>query len=205
MSAKHWIVRQFAKPKGLPGILAGGIMARRSSNRLRNLGTVELMRLTADMHVLEFGCGPGLALLECARAVTSGKVVGVDHSDVMIRQSHARIAAAGLSDRVAFVEGGLEELSGWNAAFDRVFSLNVIQFLPDYDLYFRAVHGLLVPGGLSFTTYQPRLEKDAGAAVEKQSDAIVAAMTRQGFDAVDIHPIAAGETDAICVSGRKGG
>jgi ubiquinone/menaquinone biosynthesis C-methylase UbiE len=176
-------------------------MARRSSNRIRNARTVELMELTAQSRVLEIGCGPGLALVDCAKVVTDGRIVGLDHSDVMIRQAGGRLAAAGLRERVELVNGGIDVMQACKHEFDRAFSLNVIQFLPDKAAYFRAIRHLLAPGGMSFTTYQPRLEKDPRSAAATQSDAIVQAMRDQGFEAIEIHKIEAGEAVAICVSG----
>ncbi len=104
MSLKSVIVAQFGKPSGLLGSLAGRIMARRPSNRFRNARTVELLQLAPDSRVLEIGCGPGLALAGCARIVTAGRIVGLDHSAMMIRQARARLA------RMALKRGRLERL-----------------------------------------------------------------------------------------------
>lgn len=203
MSLKRHIVRQFAKPTGLLGSMAGRIMARRSSNRIRNARTVEMMHLTANMRVLEIGCGPGLALLACARAVEGGRVVGLDHSDMMIAQSRARLAGENLQGRVELITGGIEKLDHMNERFDRVFSLNVIQFIADKNWFFGKIHAILAPGGMCFTTYQPRLERNAWAAVDSQVEAIEANMRAAGFKAIDVAEIAAGETVAVCVSGIR--
>jgi ubiquinone/menaquinone biosynthesis C-methylase UbiE len=85
MTLKSTLMAQFRKPSGLLGALAGRTMAARSSNRFRNARTVELLQLTRDSRVLEIGCGPGLALARCAQIVTAGRIVGLDHSGVMIR------------------------------------------------------------------------------------------------------------------------
>ncbi len=78
MSLRSAVVAQFERPSGILGALAGRIMAHRASNRIRNLKTVDLMKLNHDSCVLEIGCGPGLALLKCATIVTAGRVVGVE-------------------------------------------------------------------------------------------------------------------------------
>jgi len=100
MSLKTAVVRQFRKPLGPIGALAGHIMARRSSNRIRNARTVELMELQPGSRVLEIGFGPGLALAQCAAKVTKGRVVGIDHSPVMTRQAQVRLRRASLANRV---------------------------------------------------------------------------------------------------------
>lgn len=203
MSLKRHIVRQFAKPTGLLGNVAGRLMARRTSNRIRNARTVEMMHLMPNMRVLEIGCGPGLALLACARVVEAGRVVGLDHSETMIGQSRARLAAENLLHRVELITGSVEHLDQMKKPFDRVFSLNVIQFIADKQAFFGKIHALLAPGGMCFTTYQPRLERNAQAAMASQAEAIVANMRAAGFEAIDVTEIATGETAAVSVSGTK--
>jgi hypothetical protein len=52
--------RQFRRPTGLLGRLAGWIMANRPSNIERNRWTVDLLNVQPSDHVLEIGFGPGL-------------------------------------------------------------------------------------------------------------------------------------------------
>jgi len=93
MSLRSTFVGQFRKPQGPLGQVAGFIMATRPSNRERNAWTVGLLRLEPGHTVLEIGCGPGLALKACAAQVTSGRVVGIDHSEAMVRQARRRLHA----------------------------------------------------------------------------------------------------------------
>jgi ubiquinone/menaquinone biosynthesis C-methylase UbiE len=51
--------------------------------------------------VLEIGFGPGLAIAELARRITRGRVYGIDHSAVMVRQAGKRNAAAVHAQRTA--------------------------------------------------------------------------------------------------------
>ena len=187
------------------GALAGRIMAARQSNRFRNDKTVELMGLTPDSRVLEIGCGPGLALARCASVVTEGRVVGLDHSDVMIRQAHNRLRQQGVADRVTLIEGGIDRLADWPDAFDRIFSLNVIQFQSDKHGFFGAAYNALVPGGLCLTTYQPRLDADGLGAARRMITIIEDALRAIGFENVTEMEIIGGATPAICVLGQKNG
>lgn len=205
MLLKAALVRQFGHPTGLPGRLAGHVMARRRSNRLRNRRTVELMCLEPAMRVVEIGCGPGLALGLCAEIVTEGRIVGLDHSPVMVAQASARLSRAGLRERVEFVVGGPERLADWPCGFDRAYSLNVIQFIPDKLAFFAKVHDALAPGGLSFTTYQPRLHREAEKATERMAEAVTAAMAAAGFGEISRTAIEAGGPEAFCISGRRKG
>ena len=94
------IVAQFGQPTGIVGRLVGLVMARRPSNRERNRRTIELLQIRDGDRVLEIGFGPGLAIEMAARLARSGKVVGVDHSDVMLRQASHRNRAAIAAGRV---------------------------------------------------------------------------------------------------------
>ena len=68
---KQRVYRQFGKPTGFWGGLAGRIMAHRSSNVVRNRWTVELLELEPDDCVLEIGFGPGIAVEAIAHTVTA--------------------------------------------------------------------------------------------------------------------------------------
>ena len=88
-SAAGWVmgrlIRQAHKPTGPAGHVEGWIFARRSSNVRRNRWAVELLEVQPTERVIEFGCGPGVAVAALADRATQGLVVGVDHSEVVIR------------------------------------------------------------------------------------------------------------------------
>ena len=50
----------------------------------------------------------------------------------------------------------LAEEAGKPAAYDRVFSLNVVQFLPAIGQALRQIRACLAKGGMTATTFQPR-------------------------------------------------
>jgi cyclopropane fatty-acyl-phospholipid synthase-like methyltransferase len=181
MRVKPYVVRQFGNPKGMVGWLAGHIMARRSSNRIRNHKTVDMMALQPDSRVLEIGCGPGLALTQCAALVRDGNVVGLDHSPVMIDQARNRLQNAGLSQKAVLHVGGVERLADWPMRFDRVYSLNVIQFIPDKAKYYHSVYDALIVGGKCFTTYQPRMDNNDPDGATLMAEKITALMQAADF------------------------
>lgn len=202
MSLREKIVRQFGKPEGFVGVLAGHVMANRTSNRVRNRRTVDLMQLKPASRVLEIGCGPGLALCHCADVVTEGRIVGLDHSSVMINQARARLRRHGLSNRVELRVGRIEA-GDRCGIFDRVYSLNVIQFVSDKQAFFGAVFDCLAVGGQCLTTYQPRLEYDHRGAADRMARALEAAMQSVGFEDIARIDLEAGHSEAICVLGLR--
>ena len=203
MSLKNAIVRQFGNPTGLVGKLAGHIMARRSSNRIRNRETVELMKLRPNSRVLEVGCGPGLALARCAEIISEGRIVGLDHSPVMIKQARKRLAANGQSDSVDLLVGGVDRLDNWPASFDEVYSLNVIQFIPSKLDFYGRVFTILDQGGRCFTTYQPRLDNTDPGGASWMVEEVTQVMRSVGFEDIVSVNIVAGKSPAVCVVGER--
>ena len=125
--------RQFHRPSGPLGRLAGWIMAHRPSNVARSLWTVDLLQIEERDHVLEIGFGPR-----------------VDHSALMVRQAARR------KMNVELRHGGLELVPQLGGAFDKIFSVNVLQFLRDRSEALAVIRAALKPGGMSATTVQPR-------------------------------------------------
>src|SRR5260221_9287787 len=125
------VYRQFQKPSGLFGRVAAWIMAHRPSNIERNRWTVDLLKIGEDDHVLEIGFGPGLSIANAARLASRGRVVGIDHSELMLEQATQRNLAAIQSGKVELRLGGFELAPQLGETFDKVYSVNVFQFLTD--------------------------------------------------------------------------
>ena len=81
------IYRQFENPRGALGALACFVMSHRPSNKARNRWTVDLIAPEPNARVLEIGCGPGLALAAMCDRISTGRVVGLDHSPLMLVQA----------------------------------------------------------------------------------------------------------------------
>jgi hypothetical protein len=101
--APHGGLAQFHQPTGAVGHVAGWIMGRRSSDVARNRWAVQLLDVQPADRVIELGCGPGVAIAALAARANRGLVVGVDHSQVMIRQARRRNRAAIRAGRVRLI------------------------------------------------------------------------------------------------------
>ena len=102
------------------------------------------MRATDE--VLEVGYGPGGALERVLELAPCGRVSGVDFSETMFRQARRRHAAAIASGRVSLHLGDLGSLPA-GQAFDRVFAVNVLYFVPDPQEFAKSLHARLKPRG----------------------------------------------------------
>lgn len=202
MGIRDRIVGQFKKPSGPFGHVVGWIMAARSSNRERGRWTVELLQIDPGDRVLELGCGPGVALEYVARRLRSGTVVGIDHSPVMAKQAMRRNREAIASRRMLVRVGPIEDVRALGAPFTKMFSVNVIQFMPDKAAFFRLLYPALAPGGIVATTYQPRNKNPTRADAIAMADRISDALKSAGFAKVHVE-----ERDfkppAVCVIGVR--
>jgi len=201
MSLRSSVIGQFKQPHGLLGHLAGFIMANRPSNRERNEWTVGLLALEPTHKVLEIGCGPGLALKSCAAKIQEGYVVGIDHSPVMIRQAQGKLAEEIKAGRAEVRLDTLAGMAAQSAAFDRVYSANVVQFLSDLNEGFGQIRDCLIAGGMVATTYQPRSKNPTRANAIEMATRIEAAMKSAGFEGIERHELALDPAPAICVIG----
>jgi len=150
------IVQQFGKPSGPLGVLAGLVMRMRPSNRLRNSRTLDLLGIQPKDRVLEVGFGPGVAVARAAALAPEGKVVGVDHSELMLRQARRRNAKAISAGRVELILGSADALPRLEDRFDKVMAVNVYMFWKDPVSVLRGLRQVMSPGGVIALTLQPR-------------------------------------------------
>ncbi|WP_305788076.1 class I SAM-dependent methyltransferase [Symbioplanes lichenis] len=96
--------------------------------------------------VLDVGTGLGEPAIPAARrAGPGGRVVGLDVSGEMLRAARERAAGLGT---LTFLNRAVEELTLPPASFDVVLSRWCLMLLDDLAGALRAVHRLLVPGGV---------------------------------------------------------
>lgn len=98
--------------------------------------TLEGIGSPAGKRILDVGCGSGRYAIELVRA--GAEVTGVDFSEEMIRMAEARIAEAGVKDRVRLVAGdfitwseGQMPKAGARRPFDIAFAMGVLDYVED--------------------------------------------------------------------------
>jgi ubiquinone/menaquinone biosynthesis C-methylase UbiE len=150
------VVRQFGRPHGVTGRVAGWVMAHRGSNRQRNFWVVSLLDVQPTDRVLEIGFGPGLAIAELARRASRGRVYGIDHSEVMVRQASRRNAAAIRAERVELLYASVDRLPRFDEPLDAIVAVNSVGFWSNPTEQLSELRSLLRPGGRIALASQPR-------------------------------------------------
>jgi SAM-dependent methyltransferase len=177
----HGGLAQFHHPTGALGHVAGWVMGRRSSNVARNRWAVRLLDVQPTDRVIELGCGPGVAVAALATRATRGMVVGVDHSQVMIRQARRRNRAAIRAGRVRLIHSPVERLSISDGSFDAMLAVNTVGMWPDPTARLRELARLLRPGGRIALVSQPRCPGATAATAAAGAKELAGLLTAAGF------------------------
>ena len=137
-----------------------------------------------------------------AALATAGKVVGIDHSELMLRQARRRNAKAIADGRVELRLGTADALPRFEEHFDKVLAVNVFMFWADPVSVLGGLRQVMSPGGVIALTLQPRrrgaTEVDTRAAAERMTAALRAA----GFADVRTELLEMAPVPAACVLGR---
>lgn len=109
------------------------------------LGPVDVQ---AGETVLDFGCGPGYVATHLARRVgPDGHVHALDVNAEFVTRARQVAAEAGLSDRITVHHSVDETIPLEAASVDRVYSRNVLEYVPDVDAVLSELARVLRPGG----------------------------------------------------------
>ena len=193
---------QFGRPTGVPGRMAGWVMAHRVSNRRRNAWAVSLLEVQRDDRVLEIGFGPGIAIRELSRRAPDGRVCGVDHSEVMVRQATRRNADAVRDGRVELRLGRTENLPAFEAPFDKILAVNALQFSDQPVDGLRQLRRVLRPGGRIAIAFQPRGPGATDEAATAEGDKLATALRDAGFSRVRLETLKL-EPAVVCALGEN--
>ena len=200
----QWLCGQFGKPTGFWGRIAGWIMATRTSNRERNAWVVRLLDIQTRDWILEIGCGPGLAIGQLGTLAREGYIVGVDHSDVMLQQARRRNAEAVRLGRVDLRLASVSALSSMQEQFDKVLSVNSIQFWESPVERLRELRSLMRPDGTIAIALQPRWKGATDGDAQTAGHELVAQLKAAGFDQVRLEFKRMKPVSVVCAMGVNG-
>jgi ubiquinone/menaquinone biosynthesis C-methylase UbiE len=142
----------------------------------------------ADLHegetVLDLGSGAGGDVLISARRVgPTGKAIGLDMTDEMLKLARANAAEAGV-ENVEFLKGYLEEIPVADETVDVVISNCVINLSGDKAQVIREAARVMRPGGrfaVSDVIADPDMDNDSRADMAAWTGCIAGALTEAEF------------------------
>jgi SAM-dependent methyltransferase len=198
-SAKPQTLReQFGNPTGTWGWLIGQLMAMKNSERSHWV----LARLEAEKQhrVLEIGFGSGIDVKRLLNVV--GFVAGVDISETMLNMARKRNAKALQAGRAELKLGHACELPFADGSFDRVMSINSVQFWDELDAGLCEVGRVLVPGGRAVIAIEPRNVGATEATSREWGERLHREMERVGFESIRLD-YSSGRVPTICAIGQR--
>ncbi len=195
-------VKQFSKPSGLFGLAAGYVMANRASNLSRNEWAIQLLSAESHDSVLEIGPGPGVTLSKLLTVVSLGSVTALDHSATMLRLCKSRNRKAVESGRLRLVEGSYADSSCIDDRFDKILSVNALQFSANTGVYKR-LYSWLNLGGKLVVIYQPRGANPTNEAGRKFAENASLSLKAAGFIRTEIQELPLEPVNAFCVLAYK--
>ncbi|MEK3934714.1 class I SAM-dependent methyltransferase [Sporosarcina sp. FSL W7-1349] len=190
---------QFGKPEGMLGGIAGRLMA--STNVEKNKWTISLLNIQSSDYVLEIGFGPGIATELVSKVIHDGHYVGIDYSDVMLRQARKRNKKALQEGKVTLKLEEVSNISPSDLKFDTVFSVNSIIFWEDPVNSLKRIRKVMKPKGLIALTVLPYMKGATEETSIKLGSDISQYLKQAGFSTIktelkEMKPVA-----AICVLG----
>jgi trans-aconitate methyltransferase len=147
------IGRQFGRPAGLLGGVAGRFMAR--NNGALNARIVQ--HLARDQsrpsRLIELGPGPGVGTSALLGSFPTAEIVAVEPSPVMRTQLARRNHSAIEAGRLRVIEGTLTDLDG-DCRADAVLAVHVVYFWADLTAELRLARDHLTEDGVVALGYQ---------------------------------------------------
>ncbi len=169
---------QFGAPRGLRGRLAAHVVARLTGEA--NRWMVDCLGVGPGDRMLDVGCGPGLAVAYAAETV-GARVVGVDASDVMVRQARRRNRRGIRDGRVEIHRADASALPFPDSSFTVAGSLNSLQFWPAPRKGLAELHRVVRAGGRLAVVLMARSNDPEGRAAPPWIEETTELMRGAGF------------------------
>lgn len=155
---------------------------------------VEMLHIHPDDHILEIGCGHGIAVSLIAPELKSGSITAIDISKVMIDKAMKRNE----TNDAAFIAGTLEEAGLPERQFDKVFAFNVNVFHKGPGKELPLIRRCLAPNGALYVFHQPPPTDNVKVA-QGFADAIATQLQKHHFVVKDILLKKLSPSPCVCV------
>ena len=162
---------------------------------------VDTLALEPDDHVLEVGCGHGVAVSLVCERLTGGRITAIHRSEKMIEMAARRNREHVTDGRAVLNVAALEEADLGDERFDKIFAFNVAPFWLRPKEALGIVRRHLAPVG-SFSLFWDARHTQPGRARDL-ADELSEKIRLAGFSVVhvlvkDLRPV-----PAVCVIGRS--
>ena len=163
---------------------------------------VQTMAIAPADHVLEIGCGRGVAAALVCERLTGGSIVAIDRSVAMAKLAEHRNMRNVEAGKAIFLATALGAADLAGARFDKVFAVNVNLFwvrssVKELDL----VRRVLKRNGAMYLFYEPPQPARAKAIAQR----VASFLTEQGFATTTLTTTTNRARAVVCVVARRHG
>src|SRR4051794_1753690 len=173
-------------------------MATKPSERF--VWAVDTMALDPADHVLEVGCGHGVAVSLVCERLTSGRITAIDRSQKMIEMAARRNREHIAAGRAVLKTAALEKADFGDERYDKVFAFNVAPFWLQPKDALAIVRQQLAPDGAVYVFWDARHTQSGQARdlADRLSERIgLAEFSVNHLLVKNLRPV-----PAVCVIGR---
>jgi ubiquinone/menaquinone biosynthesis C-methylase UbiE len=157
----------------------------------------EIMAIRPDEHVLEIGCGAGIAVTQVATSLTKGTITAIDQSAAMIKKASARNAAFIETGKAIFIAASLANVT-LKKQYNKIFAFNVSIFWKEASRELGAVKKLLSPQGKLYIFHQP--PPGTTATFNKSiATKVVETLEKENFTILDIVHKKMSPAPVVCI------
>jgi len=125
--------------------------AASNSSRGRQVGKIVAKNLVKEGflkgRILDAGCGAGDLAIELARQIPGTEIVGLDLSEPLLELARSSAAETGLTNRVSFEKGDVQQMPFPDGWFDLAVSLNTLNVVEDPVAMLNEIERVLSPAG----------------------------------------------------------
>jgi ubiquinone/menaquinone biosynthesis C-methylase UbiE len=165
----------------------------------RLLWAVERLSVEPDDHLLEIGCGGGVAVSLICQRLGEGSIMAIDRSPVMVDRAAKRNERHVASGKAAIQLGEVENLELPEGSFTKIFAVNVNLFWvrsPATEV--EIARRLLRPGGALFLFY----DAPSNSKVKTIAERLVTTLADLGLPATNVETGRAGSSPVLGVVAR---
>jgi cyclopropane fatty-acyl-phospholipid synthase-like methyltransferase len=167
----------------------------------RLVWAVETLALEPTDHVLEVGCGQGVAVSLACEELAGGSITAIDRSEAMIAMARKRNRGHVTTGKARYQAVALAEADFGEEQFDKIFAFNVREIWMQPTGELGVVKRLLKPGGSVYLFHQPPSwteSRNPDKFVESVKDALL----RNGFTIENVLSRDLQPVPAVCVVAR---
>ena len=144
--SKKFLSSQLRQPSGLFGKTMMADFFNEHNEKMNHFA-IERLDLQPIDKVLDIGFGGGAMIGEMLKIIDTGKIYGVDFSDVMVKQAKQKFEGSIASGKVSIEFADVKQLPFDDNIFDKICTVNTIYFWEDPLVGLREIRRVMKSGG----------------------------------------------------------